>query len=48
MMASQILEGATLGGKLEEYILQKTDGVPFFIEELIRSLKDSKTMQKRP
>lgn len=32
---------------LEELILTKTEGVPFFIEELIRSLRDLKVIVKK-
>ena len=32
---------------LEELILEKTEGIPFFIEEFIRSLKDLKIIEKK-
>jgi predicted ATPase len=32
---------------LEELILEKTEGVPFFIEEFIRSLKDLKIIERK-
>ena len=32
---------------LEELILEKTEGVPFFIEEFIKSLKDLKMIEKK-
>jgi len=32
---------------LEDLILEKTEGVPFFIEEFIRSLKDLKIIEKK-
>jgi class 3 adenylate cyclase/tetratricopeptide (TPR) repeat protein len=35
-----ILGVEEIDGNLEELILEKTEGVPFFIEEFIRSLKD--------
>ena len=40
MMASHILGTQELDEDLEEFILEKSEGVPFFIEELIKSLKD--------
>lgn len=47
MLASKMLGASILNGKLEEYILEKSDGVPFFIEELVRSLRESKAIQKK-
>lgn len=47
VMASQMLGEGTLDRKLEEYILEKSDGVPFFIEELIKSLNESKVIRKK-
>ncbi|NIQ88814.1 MAG: hypothetical protein GWN33_03815, partial [Gammaproteobacteria bacterium] len=35
-----------LDRNLEEFILEKTEGVPFFIEELIKSLKDLKIIER--
>jgi class 3 adenylate cyclase/tetratricopeptide (TPR) repeat protein len=32
--------------RLEEVILQRAEGIPFFIEEFVRSLKDLKTMRE--
>jgi len=32
---------------LEDLILEKTEGVPFFIEEFIRSLRDLKIIEKK-
>jgi tetratricopeptide (TPR) repeat protein len=40
LMVSQLLGTDDLGRELEELILEKTEGVPFFIEEFIKSLKD--------
>ncbi len=40
MMVSNLLGTEELDKNLEEFILEKTEGVPFFIEELIKSLKD--------
>jgi tetratricopeptide (TPR) repeat protein len=46
MMASHLLRSEELEKNLEEFILEKTEGVPFFIEELIKSLKDLKVIDK--
>ncbi len=40
MMVSHLLGTEELDPTLEKLILEKTEGVPFFIEEFIRSLKD--------
>ena len=40
LMVSQLLGTDDLARELEELILEKTEGVPFFIEEFIKSLKD--------
>jgi class 3 adenylate cyclase/tetratricopeptide (TPR) repeat protein len=40
MMVSHLLDTEELDKGLEEFILEKTEGIPFFIEELIKSLKD--------
>jgi tetratricopeptide (TPR) repeat protein len=45
VMVSHILGTEELDKDLEEFILEKTEGVPFFIEELIRSLKDLKIIE---
>lgn len=39
-MASHLLGGAGLDHKLGDFILEKTEGIPLFIEEFIKSLKD--------
>ena len=39
-MANHMLSTSHIDQGLEELILQKTEGIPFFIEEFIRSLKD--------
>ncbi len=39
-MANHILETENLETALEEVILEKTEGIPFFVEEFIKSLKD--------
>jgi predicted ATPase len=38
MMVSHLLGTKELDNDLEEFILGKTEGVPLFIEELIKSL----------
>ena len=47
MMVSHLLGTEELDEDLEEFILEKTEGVPFFIEELIKSLKDLKIMERK-
>jgi len=44
-MIAHLLEGKSMAPALEEMILEKTEGVPFFIEEFIRSWKDLKVLQ---
>jgi class 3 adenylate cyclase/tetratricopeptide (TPR) repeat protein len=46
MMVSHLLGTEELDKELEEFILEKTEGVPFFIEELIKSLKDLKIIER--
>jgi len=46
MMVSHLLDTEELDKDLEEFILEKTEGVPFFIEELIKSLKDLKIIER--
>jgi tetratricopeptide (TPR) repeat protein len=46
MMVSHLLGTENLDKDLEEFILEKTEGVPFFIEELIKSLKDLKILER--
>ncbi|MGD9045735.1 MAG: adenylate/guanylate cyclase domain-containing protein, partial [Desulfobacterales bacterium] len=47
MMVSHLLGTEDLDKDLEEFILEKTEGVPFFIEELIKSLKDLKIIERK-
>ena len=47
MMASHILGTEKFDKKIEQLILEKTEGVPFFIEELINSLRDQKIIEKK-
>ncbi len=46
-MVSHLLGTGELGKDLEQLILEKTEGVPFFIEELISSLKDQGIIEKK-
>jgi tetratricopeptide (TPR) repeat protein len=46
MMVSHLLGTEELDEDLEEFILEKTEGIPFFIEELIKSLKDLKIIER--
>jgi tetratricopeptide (TPR) repeat protein len=39
-MAAHILGTEVIGSDLEELILEKTEGIPFFVEEFMKSLKD--------
>jgi len=47
LMISHLLDTADIDSDLEELILEKTEGVPFFIEEFIRSLKDLKYIERK-
>jgi class 3 adenylate cyclase/tetratricopeptide (TPR) repeat protein len=47
MMISYLLGAAEIDRDLEELVLEKTEGVPFFIEEFIKSLKDLKVIQRK-
>jgi class 3 adenylate cyclase/tetratricopeptide (TPR) repeat protein len=46
-MASYILGTEIMGADLEELILSKTEGIPFFVEEFMKSLKDLKMIEWR-
>jgi class 3 adenylate cyclase/tetratricopeptide (TPR) repeat protein len=46
LMVSHLLGTQDLEKGLEEFILEKTEGIPFFIEELIISLKDLKIIER--
>jgi class 3 adenylate cyclase/tetratricopeptide (TPR) repeat protein len=46
-MVTHILGTKEIEKALEELILEKTEGVPFFIEEFIKSLKDLKIIERR-
>jgi tetratricopeptide (TPR) repeat protein len=47
MMISSLLGGDQIDSRLEDLILEKTEGVPFFIEEFIRSLRDLKIIERK-
>ena len=46
-MVTHILGTKEIEKTLEELILEKTEGVPFFIEEFIKSLKDLKIIERK-
>ncbi|MBW2174227.1 MAG: hypothetical protein JRF64_06220, partial [Deltaproteobacteria bacterium] len=46
LMVSHLLRTDDLDRGLEELILEKTEGVPFFIEEFVKSLKDLKAIKR--
>ncbi len=46
-MVNHILGTREIERTLEELILDKTEGVPFFIEEFIKSLKDLKIIERK-
>jgi len=46
-MATHILSVPYIERGLEDLILQKTEGIPFFIEEFIKSLKDLRIIEKK-
>ncbi len=46
-MVAHLLETEEVDEELENLILEKTEGVPFFIEEFVRSLRDLKIIEKK-
>jgi len=46
-MVTNILGTENIDGKLEQLILEKTEGIPFFIEEFIKSLKDLGMIERK-
>jgi len=46
-MVTHLLETEEIDNDLEELILEKTEGVPFFMEEFIRSLRDLNIIEKK-
>jgi class 3 adenylate cyclase/tetratricopeptide (TPR) repeat protein len=45
-MMTHLLHKKTIERELEDLILSKTEGIPFFIEEFFKSLKDLKIIEK--
>jgi len=46
-MASHLLGTEDMDGNVEQFILEKTEGVPFFIEEFIISIRNLKIIEKK-
>ncbi|MBW1788843.1 MAG: AAA family ATPase, partial [Deltaproteobacteria bacterium] len=46
-LVTNLLGTEDIDGKLEDLILEKTEGVPFYIEEFVRSLNDLKVIEKK-
>jgi len=46
-MLAYLLGAEEMEAQLQELVLEKTEGVPFFIEEFIKSLKDLKIIEKK-
>jgi class 3 adenylate cyclase/tetratricopeptide (TPR) repeat protein len=46
-MVAHLLKTEDIGNDLEELILEKTEGVPFFIEEFIKSLQDLNAIERQ-
>ncbi|MFC1895307.1 adenylate/guanylate cyclase domain-containing protein [Thermodesulfobacteriota bacterium] len=46
-MVSHLFGTEEIDSALQEIVLEKTEGIPFFIEELIKSLKDLGIVEKR-
>lgn len=44
-MLTSLLQGAPVDEQLAELILEKSEGVPFFIEELVKSLTESSAIE---
>jgi predicted ATPase/class 3 adenylate cyclase len=45
LMVNNLLGSEEIDGYLENLILEKTEGIPFFIEEFVKSLKDLKIIE---
>ncbi len=45
-MVAHLLGTEDIAGDLEDLILEKTEGIPFFVEEFVRSLKDLKIIER--
>ena len=46
-MVSHLLGSAEFDKEIEQVVLEKAEGVPFFIEELINSLRDQRIIEKK-
>jgi len=46
-MATHLLGTEQIESALEEFILEKTEGIPFFIEEFIKSLRDLRIIERK-
>ena len=46
-MVNHLLGTENIDPNLQDLVLEKTEGIPFFIEEFLRSLKDLKVIEKR-
>ena len=46
VMLSHIFGNQNIDGSLEEFILSKTEGIPFFVEEFIKSIIDLRVIEK--
>jgi class 3 adenylate cyclase/tetratricopeptide (TPR) repeat protein len=47
MMISHLLGPVEFDKEIEQLVLEKTEGVPFFIEEFVNSLRDQKIIEKK-
>ena len=46
VMVSHLLETADIDEQINQLILEKTEGIPFFVEQLVSSLRDQKIIKK--
>jgi class 3 adenylate cyclase/tetratricopeptide (TPR) repeat protein len=46
LMVSNVLDSSDLDPELQSLILSKTEGVPFFIEEFVKSLRDLRVIRR--
>lgn len=47
-MMKNLLQTDKIDRELEDLILEKTEGVPFYVEEMVKSLTDLNVIEKRP
>lgn len=47
IMATHILGVPNIESELEDLILEKTEGLPFFVEEFVKSLKDFRIIERK-